>query len=614
MPLGNRVDRGCAARQHHPTAKAGRLPSGLSSRENFGNMTDEEKQMTAETSTAGASSHPTVNWSAINWQTANQTVRRLQVRIVKAVQANRWNKVRALQHLLTRSFSGKALAVRRVTENKGKKTPGVDRIIWDTPEKKAQAVQALRQRGYRALPLRRVYIEKNSGTGRRALHIPTMADRAMQALYLLALDPVAEATGDPNSYGFRSERSTADAIGQCFNALAHKHTAQWVLKCDIRACFDSLSHDWLLARVPIERAMLQRWLKAGFIDKHALYPTEEGVPQGGTASPVITNLALDGLERLLREKYPANTNRARRAKVNMVRYGDDTIITGSSQELLKDEVRPIVEQFMGVRGLELSEEKTRITHIEEGFDFLGQNVRKYRGKLLIKPARKNVLALLRKVREVVKANKSAAAGHLIVRLNPIIKGWANYHRHVVSKVTFGKVDSAIFKTLWQWAKRRHPKKTRWWVADKYFRPLGARRWVFSGEKVGHDGKLNRVWLFRSASVEIKRHVKIKGEANPYDPQWDVYFEKRLGVKMAHNLRGWRKLFCLWQEQNGHCPVCHQKITKLTGWHSHHIIWRSHGGTDGNSNRVLLHPECHRQVHRLKLEVAKPRSARNVSKA
>lgn len=267
--------------------------------------------MTAVATLAGASSHVAVNWQAINWQAIHCNVRRLQVRIVKAVRAGRWNKVKVLQRLLTRSFSGKALAARRVTENQGKRTPGVDQVVWDTPEKKAQAVQALRQRGYQALPLRRVYIKKSSGHGMRALGIPAMLDRAMQALYLLALDPVAETTSDPNSYGFRRERATADAIEQCFNALARKHSPPWILRCDIRACFDTLSHEWLEAHTPMERSILRQWLKAGFIDKQVLHPTEEGVPQGATCSPVIANLALNGLEQQVREKYPVNTRRAR---------------------------------------------------------------------------------------------------------------------------------------------------------------------------------------------------------------------------------------------------------------------------------------------------------------
>jgi RNA-directed DNA polymerase len=257
--------------------------------------------MTAVVTRTGALSRQTVTWHTIDWYAVHCTVRRLQARRVKAVQAGRWGKVRALQHLLTHSFSGKALAVRRVTENDGKKTPGVDGIIWDTPEKKGCAIEELRQHGYQAQPLRRIYIPKNGSTNRwRPLSISTMHDRAMQALYLLALDPIAETLGDPNSYGFRTERSTADAMEQCCNVLARKHSAPWILEGDIRACFDGISHAWLVAHIPMDRVMLHKWLKAGFVDKHVLYPTEAGVPQGGICSPVIANLALDGLERLLK--------------------------------------------------------------------------------------------------------------------------------------------------------------------------------------------------------------------------------------------------------------------------------------------------------------------------
>src|SRR5439155_6280859 len=285
----------------------------------LGQLLEERRQMTAVATLTGALSAGPVAWHTIDWYAVHRTVRRLQARIVKAVQAGRWGKVRALQHLLTHSFSGKALAVQRVTTNNGKKTPGMDGVVWDTPEKKACATGALRQRGYRALPLRRIYIPKKDGTQRqRPLSIPTMHDRAMQALYLLALDPIAETRGDPNSYGFRTERSTADAIEQCFNVLARQHAPQWILEGDIRACFDGISHKWLVAHIPLDKAMLHKWLKAGFVDKHRLYPTEAGVPQRGICSPVIANLTLDGLERLLRAHYPPNTKRAQRAKVNLV--------------------------------------------------------------------------------------------------------------------------------------------------------------------------------------------------------------------------------------------------------------------------------------------------------
>ena len=476
---------------------------------------------------AGAVSHGKDGWRQIDWQRVRHNVRRLQARIVKAAQEGRWGKVRALQHLLTHSSSAKALAVRRVTENQGSATPGVDKLLWDTAEKKVDAVRSLRQRGYRPQPLKRVYIPKSSGK-MRPLGIPTMRDRAMQALYLLALDPIAETTADRNSYGFRPERSTADAIQQCFIALSQRHSAQWVLEGDIKSCFDRISHNWLTAHVPMDRTMLQKWLKAGFMEKDAFYPTDEGTPQGGIISPVLANMALDGLERRLREHFPRTSRRGQQAKVNLVRYADDFIITGSSKELLEGEVKPLVEQFMGERGLELSQEKTVLTHIESGFDFLGQNVRKYHGKMFIKPSRKNVRSFLAKARKVVKDNKQAPAGTLILKLNPLIRGWANYHRHVVSKKTFSTVDSAIFKALWSWAKRRHPDKSRQWVKCKYFHSHGSNNWAFSGEVADASGASRDARLFSASSVAVRRHTKIRGNANPYDPNWKTYFDARHG--------------------------------------------------------------------------------------
>jgi RNA-directed DNA polymerase len=239
-------------------------------------------------------------------------------------------------------------------------------------------------------------------------------------------------------------------------------------------------------------------------------------------------------------------------------------------------------------------------------------VRKYHdGKIIIKPSAKNVKTFLAKAREIIKGNAQSKAGHLIVQLNPLIRGWANYPRHVCSKHTFAKIDDAIFRALWRWARRRHPNKSRHWVKAKYFRPIDRRDWRFYGEALRWDGKTKSVQLFHAADVAIKRHIKLKGEANPYDPTWEMYFEHRLDVKMANDLKARRQLLYLWQEQNGLCPICQQKITKLTGWHNHHIVWRSHGGGKSAANRILLHPICHRQVHSLGLTVTKPRLATDV---
>lgn len=371
----------------------------------------------------GAASRDAGHWHAIDWLRAHRLVRRLQARIVQATQAGRWGKVNALQRLLTHSYSGKVLAVKRVTENPGKHTPGVDHVLWNTPAKKATAVRTLQHRGYRPLPLRRVYLPKRGSTKRRPLGIPTMTDRAMQTLHLLALDPIAEVTSDPNSYGFRRERAPADAIAQCFTVLSNRYAPQWILEGDIRSCFDEISHDWLLAHVPTDKAILRKWLKAGFMDKHALHPTEAGTPQGGPLSPVAANFTLNGLEALLRVQFP-QTHQKSTTKVNLVRFADDFVITGASREVLEDEVKPLVESFLRDRGLTLSAEKTVLTHITEGFDFLGQHVRKYGGKLLITPSKKSVTTLLDAVRATVKANRQAKTGNLICQLNPLLRGWA----------------------------------------------------------------------------------------------------------------------------------------------------------------------------------------------
>jgi len=543
----------------------------------------------------GAASGCAVGWHGIDWATAHQTVRRLQMRIAKAVREKRWGKVKTLQWLLTRSFYGKAIAVKRVTENQGKKSPGVDGEIWDTPETKAKAVMSFRRRGYQPRPLRRVYIPKANGK-MRPLGIPTMKDRAMQALHLLALEPIAETTGDPNSYGFRVERASRDAAGQCFTMLSQAGSAQWVLDADISGCFDNISHDWLLTNIPMDKVVLQKWLKSGFVWKGQMFPTVAGTPQGGIISPTLANMTLDGMERTLERRFGVkNSMKLLKNKAHLIRYADDFVLTGATNAVL-EEAKSMIEEFLKERGLSLSCEKTKIIHIKDGVDFLGWNVRSYDGKLLIKPAKKNVLAFLRKIRATVNEAKTAKQETVIARLNPLIRGWANYHRNQVAKAIFQKVDHLIWERLWKWACRRHPRKPLTWIKDRYFIRQGLRHWVFGTMIAGEDGERKLVKLVYASDTPIRRHTKIKGEANPFDPAWEQYFEERLSLTMKDNLRGRTKLLYLWSAQKGKCPSCGEAISKETGWNVHHILEKARGGSDAMSNLVLLHPNCHRQIH------------------
>jgi RNA-directed DNA polymerase len=351
----------------------------------------------------------------------------------------------------------------------------------------------------------------------------------------------------------------------------------------------------------MDKKILRKWLKAGYVHKRILYPTEAGTPQGGIISPTLANMTLDGLEAEL-GKF------RRQDKVHMVRYADDFVITGNSKELLENEVKPLVEKFLSARGLELSPEKTSITHIDKGFDFLGVNIRKYSGKLLIKPSKKNVKACLDKVRESIKDNKSAKQINLIRLLNPIVKGWANYHKTVVAKETFKRVDSEIWQSLWKWSNRRHPDKSPVWIKRKYFKTVGNRNWVFAAddrEKLYPNGKPFVISLFRASDIPIKRHIKIKGEANPFDPKFETYFEERMTSKMRANLEGNKRLLSLWLNQGGNCPLCGQKITDDMQWQLHYINRKVAGGSSNLSNLNLTHYVCHRKVHDHKLDVVEP---------
>lgn len=473
--------------------------------------------MTTLNSTIGAPTARVTSWKHIKWKQVVNHVRRLQMRIAKAIKVGRHNKVKTLQWLLTHSFYAKLLAVKRVTQNKGKNTPGVDNIIWKTPSQKLKAANCLKRKGYKAQPLRRVHILKKNGK-QRPLGIPTKHDMAQQALHLLALEPISETLADKNSYGFRPKRSIRDAIGQCFILLARRNSPKWILEGDIKACFDKISHTWMVSNIPMDKTILKQWLKAGYMENNVFHETTAGAPQGGVTSATIANQVLDGLEKAITACSTKGNN------IHFVRYADDFICTAYTKEALEQEVLPVIINFLKERDLELSLEKTKITHIDEGFDFLGYNLRKYKNKLLIKPADSGIKKFLETIQETIKAMRACKASDLIKVLNPKIRGWANHYQHVVAKETFYYVDSKIFSALWRWAKRRHPNKNRSWIRNKYFTRIGLKNWCFyAPDKKDASKKLTLIF---ASDTKITRYVKIKKDANPYDPEFHEYFKQR----------------------------------------------------------------------------------------
>ncbi|HKA53473.1 MAG TPA: group II intron reverse transcriptase/maturase [Candidatus Binatia bacterium] len=527
-------------------------------------------------------------WHRINWAACYRQVRSLQWRIVQAVQAGAWRKVKRLSYLLVHSFAARALAVKRVTENPGKKTPGVDGELWDTPEKKACAVVRIgRWRGYRPAPLKRIYIPKKNGQ-QRPLSIPTLVDRARQAVHLQALQPIAETTGDPNSYGFRPKRRCADAIDQCFKVLRQKTSATWILEGDIQGFFDNIGFAWLETHIPMHKRVLSKWLRSGFVDRGARFPTTAGVPQGGIISPVISNMVLDGLEAVVQ----GGSWHRRVHNINYVRWADDFIVTANSREVLEETVLPRINAFLAVRGVRLSPTKTVITHISQGFDFLGQTLRKHErphgkpAKLQITPSQASFQALKTKVKALCKRSAGRTPAQLIDTLNPVLRGWANYHRHVICGEAFAKLDNFVWRRLYRWAKGRHPAKTGRWIAERYFPHQAGESWRFTDPVSGKQ--MIRV----REAVKSQRHVKVQGDANPFDPAWEAYFQHRdRQLTLQASSPGRANIL---KQQNGFCPVCRQVIQReealelhhRDGHHQHHQL----------TNLVFLHPNCHRQVH------------------
>jgi RNA-directed DNA polymerase len=524
-------------------------------------------------------------WKSIDWAQAETEVNRLQVRIAKATQEKKLNTVKRLQYLLTHSYYAKLLAVRKVSTNKGKKTPGVDKVLWNTPAQKMNAVLSFTDKGYKASPLRRVYIEKKGKKAKRPLGIPTMFDRAMQALYALALDPVSEVTADKHSFGFRKGRCCQDACEYIFADLARAVSPEWVLEGDIKGCFDNISHEWLMANIPMDKSVLKQFLKAGFVFKDELFPTEDGTPQGGVISPILANMALDGMEKVLSDRF--HTNRLGKVdlrfknahKVNLVRYADDFVITAATKEIA-EEAKGIIRDFLKIRGLELSEEKTVISHIDDGFDLLGWTFRKFKGKLIVKPSKKSIKAFVASLSEtILKRGKAWKQELLIEKLNQKIRGWANYHQSVCASEAFAHMDYILYEFLWQWAKRRHPHKGKWWVSTKYWRRKGNRNWVFSTE----DGKE----LLRVDHIPIVRHTRVRMDANPYlEPEYFIQRQFNHGMK---RLSGRFKQ--IWKNQNGCCYHCGQPMDISDEREIFFKTPKSAGGKDEVRNMAYVHSYC-----------------------
>jgi RNA-directed DNA polymerase len=464
-------------------------------------------------------------WKSINWHQVEKSVNKLQTRITKAAIQNKWNLVKRLQYLLTHSYFAKLLAVRRVTQNKGKRTPGIDGEKWLSSASKIKAVLSLTGKGYKAKPLKRVFINKPGKKKKRPLGIPTMYDRAMQSLYALALEPIAETMSDMRSFGFRKHRSTKDAREQIFLCLSKKNSAQWILEGDIKGCFDNINHQWLLTNIPIEKTILIQFLKAGFIYKRHLNPTKAGTPQGGIISPILANMTLDGIEKLLLAEYPKKKKK-NSTKVNFIRYADDFIVTANSEETAR-EIKDKIAVFLKERGLELSDDKTLITNINEGFDFLGWNFRKYKDKLLTKPSKKSIKRFTETISQTLRKGTAWSQENLISKLNPIIRGWTNYHSSVVSSETFQILDHIIWEMLWRWAKRRHPNKSKNWIVNKYWKRNATRRWNFRTER-------NSLLLL--SKTRICRHIPLKLQMNPFLDS--DYFRKRqnkLSSRKGHSI-------------------------------------------------------------------------------
>ncbi len=541
-----------------------------------------------------------VEWKHINWRKLEKRVFKLQKRIYKASQRGDVKAVRRLQKTLMKSRSARSISVRRVTqENQGKNTAGVDGVKSLSPAARIKLIAKLKICS-KVKPTRRVWIPKPGTDEKRPLGIPTMNDRALQALVKMALEPEWEARFEPNSYGFRAGRSCQDAIGAIYQTICLK--TKYVLDADISKCFDKINHNALLEKVntfPTIRRQIRAWLKAGVMDGKQLFPTSEGTPQGGVISPLLANIALHGMENRITQYAETLPGRKRenRWSLTLIRYADDFVILHEDITVVQ-RCQQIIAEWLKGMGLELKPSKTRLTHTlnrygeeEPGFDFLGFNIRqhhvgKYHTKVgfktIITPSKTKVKVHYKQVGDIIDKHKSAPQAALINRLNPVIVGWSNYYSTVVSKAIYSLLDSKVYIKLEAWANRRHPTKSKHWVAKRYWRTIGGNNWSFA-TKSGD----NPLRLRHHDKTPIVRHVKVKGNASPYDGNM-VYWSTRMGTHPETS----KRTASLLKKQKGKCTQCGLYFREDDAMEVDHITPRSKGGKDEYKNLQLLHEHCH----------------------
>jgi RNA-directed DNA polymerase len=560
---------------------------------------------------------PMYEWNQIPWRKLEKMVYKLQKRIYQASNRGDVKTVRRLQKLLMKSWSAKCLAVRRVTQdNQGKKTAGVDGVKSLTPKQHLKLVNKLHLSS-KASPTRRVWIPKPGREEKRPLGIPTMHDRALQALVKLALEPEWEAIFEPNSYGFRPGRSCQDAVQAIFDAIRYK--AKYVLDADIAKCFDRIDHEALLNKLntfPTIRRQIRAWLKAGVMDNMQYLDTSEGTPQGGVISPLLANIALHGMEKRIKDyvetcdlkrsdgRYQL-PKRDKRRSVSIIRYADDFVILHKDITVVQG-CREIISEWLKDMGLELKPSKTRLAHTlneyeneKPGFNFLGFHIRQHKVgkyktgkdtqgeplgfKTIITPSKEKCEKHYHQIAKIIESHRGRSQNQLIGKLNPIILGWGNYYSKVSSKRVFSKLEHLIYTKLKNWAKHRHRNKGNKWLANKYWKTVNGNNWVFATR----NGE-NSIRLINHSSIEISDdYVKVKGEASPYDGNL-VYWSTRMGESPLMP----KRTASLLKQQEGKCPHCELIFRDGDVIELDHIIPKSKGGKDVSKNWQLLHRHCH----------------------